>query len=267
VISVLVPAVDGADPSSPSASAEAEEFAPASNDPFDALLPVNFTVASHPPFEEQLLGSTLWPEVRRRSLFFLTAIELFSQQTEKLYGHGFEIIALAAAHQSPVIATACKATSPEHAVIRLYDTKSWKPVGSILAGHALTITSMKFSSNDRWLLSVSRDRTWRLFEKAGGASLVGRVYCWYKYSRLSLTLRRLSTFSDGQVPYQDYMGCLLGWRRQLLRHGLSRQDGTWPRSSFRGPANSSCCISSFTGQNLDFCDLLVRLELYRDSQV
>lgn len=45
------------------ASAEAEQLAPASKDPFDQILPVNFTVASHPPYEEQLLGSTLWPEV------------------------------------------------------------------------------------------------------------------------------------------------------------------------------------------------------------
>lgn len=45
-------------------TAEAEELAPDSKDPFDQLLPVNFTVEAHPPFEEQLLGSTLWPEVR-----------------------------------------------------------------------------------------------------------------------------------------------------------------------------------------------------------
>lgn len=44
-------------------TAEAEQIRPDSKDPFDQIAPVNFTVESHPPFEEQLLGSTLWPEV------------------------------------------------------------------------------------------------------------------------------------------------------------------------------------------------------------
>ncbi|KAI5481950.1 RNA polymerase II elongator complex protein 2 [Pseudohyphozyma bogoriensis] len=132
-------------------SAEAEQLAPASNDPFDAVAAVDFTVTSHPPFEEQLLGSTLWPE------------------TEKVYGHGYEIIAVAAAHSAPLIATACKSTSAEHAVIRIYETDEWKPVGKVLAGHSLTITSIRFSHDDRFVVSVSRDRSWRLFERAEGS--------------------------------------------------------------------------------------------------
>lgn len=46
------------------ASAAEDQLIPESDDPYAAILPVNFTVASHPPFEEQLLGSTLWPEAR-----------------------------------------------------------------------------------------------------------------------------------------------------------------------------------------------------------
>lgn len=46
---------------------EAANLAPASADLYEAILPTNFTVASHPPFEEQLLGSTLWPEVLHSS--------------------------------------------------------------------------------------------------------------------------------------------------------------------------------------------------------
>ena len=75
-----------------------------------------------------------------------------------------------AAHHSPLIATACKSTTPEHAIIRLFETETWKPVGIPLVGHALTITSVRFSSDDRWILSASRDRTWRLFEKVDGQS-------------------------------------------------------------------------------------------------
>lgn len=42
----------------------AEPVISTSNDPFSApKATIDFTVATHPPFEEQLLGSTLWPEV------------------------------------------------------------------------------------------------------------------------------------------------------------------------------------------------------------
>ncbi|GAA5820497.1 hypothetical protein JCM11251_003017 [Rhodosporidiobolus azoricus] len=144
---------------------DAANLAPASNDPFDAVAPVDFNVASHPPLEEQLLGSTLWPE------------------TEKLYGHSFELVAVSSAHSAPLIATACKATLPDHAVIRLYNTDTWRPVGHVLTGHSLTITKLAFSPasseeeaedqdiRDRWLLSVGRDRTWRMYERVGDAAL------------------------------------------------------------------------------------------------
>lgn len=62
-----------------------------------------------------------------------------------------------------LIATACRATSPEHAVVRIYETKAWQPVGSPLEGHSLTVTRIAFSPDDRFLLSVSRDRTWQLY--------------------------------------------------------------------------------------------------------
>ncbi|KAI0637866.1 WD40 repeat-like protein [Trametes polyzona] len=100
------------------------------------------------PFEGELAAVTLWPEV------------------EKIFGHGYESIALAVSNNKEYIATACKATSPEHAVVRVYDTQTWQPVGQPLAGHSLTVTRIAFSPDDSLVLSVSRDRTWRLFEKS-----------------------------------------------------------------------------------------------------
>lgn len=102
--------------------------------------------ASRRPFEGELAATTLWPEI------------------EKVFGHGYESITLNISHSRRLIATACKATSPEHAVIRLYDTYSFRPVGQPLSGHSLTVTRIAFSPDDRYLLSVSRDRSWRLFE-------------------------------------------------------------------------------------------------------
>ncbi|KAG4216902.1 hypothetical protein PC116_g34617, partial [Phytophthora cactorum] len=61
----------------------------------------------HPPFEDSLSRHTLWPEI------------------EKLYGHGYEISCLAVSHDGTLIASACKASSINHAVIRLFETEKW----------------------------------------------------------------------------------------------------------------------------------------------
>ncbi len=77
-------------------------------------------------------------------------------------------MALAVSNNKQYIATACKATTPEHAVVRVYDTQTWQLFGQPLAGHSLTVTHIAFSPDDSQILSVSRDRTWRLFEKSEG---------------------------------------------------------------------------------------------------
>ncbi|KAK2739028.1 hypothetical protein FQN57_006710 [Myotisia sp. PD_48] len=101
----------------------------------------------HPPLEDYLARHTLWPE------------------HEKLYGHGYEISAVTASHDRSIIATACKASSIDHAVIRLYDTSTWNEIRPALTAHSLTITALRFSPDDRYLLSAGRDRQWAVFER------------------------------------------------------------------------------------------------------
>ena len=100
-----------------------------------------------PPLEDDLARHTLWPE------------------KEKLYGHGYEISAVASSHDGSVIATSCKASSIDHAVIRLYTTADWREVKPPLTLHSLTVTCLRFSNDDQYLLSVGRDRQWAVFER------------------------------------------------------------------------------------------------------
>ncbi|KAL6702437.1 Elongator subunit elp2 [Coniothyrium glycines] len=102
---------------------------------------------NHPPFEDHLARHLLWPE------------------TEKLYGHGYEISAVAVSQDSTLVATACRASSIDHAVIRLYDTKDWLEIKPALKAHALTVTALQFAPDDRYLLSTGRDRQWALWER------------------------------------------------------------------------------------------------------
>ncbi|XP_030381298.1 probable elongator complex protein 2 [Scaptodrosophila lebanonensis] len=109
-----------------------------------------------PPQEETLMQNTLWPEL------------------QKLYGHGYEIYALAATHDGQVLASTCRATNAEHAQIILWNTQNWKQLQK-LGCHQLTVTQLSFSPDARYLLSVSRDRRWSIFRRQQADPLSGYV--------------------------------------------------------------------------------------------
>lgn len=128
------------------------ELRPVDDRDRDAVDPASIVKKSyleidHPPLEETLSRHTLWPE------------------TEKLYGHGYELSCLTASHDGKLIASACKASSTNHAVIRLFETEKWTEIRPPLVAHSLTATRLRFSADDSYLLSVGRDRQWAVFEK------------------------------------------------------------------------------------------------------
>ncbi|XP_015911782.2 elongator complex protein 2 isoform X1 [Parasteatoda tepidariorum] len=100
---------------------------------------------TEPPTEENLLQNTLWPE------------------TQKLYGHPYEVFSVTSNHAKTLVASVCKASKIEYAGIILWCTSTWKQIG-YLSFHTLTITQIEFSPDDSYLLSVSRDRMWAIYK-------------------------------------------------------------------------------------------------------
>lgn len=103
---------------------------------------------TQPPYEEQLLKDTLWPEIC------------------KLFGHANEIICLSSSNSGRVIASSCQAKKEEEAEIRLWDTSIWEEC-CVLPGHRTSVTRIEFSPNDQYLISVSRDMNIIFYKQEG----------------------------------------------------------------------------------------------------
>lgn len=85
-----------------------------------------------PPLEDILMTRTLWPE------------------QQKLYGHAFEIFAVATSNKGDCAASTCKAKEKKYADIIIWDlTKSQTTVPSCrLVAHTLTVVQLEFSKCD-----------------------------------------------------------------------------------------------------------------------
>lgn len=123
-----------------------------------------------PPTEDHLQRHTLFPEL------------------EKLYGHGYEIQALTSTHDGAYILSGCRATTPDHAVLRLYDAIKYKEV-AVLPGHSLTVTKAKFSFDDKYLVSVSRDRAICVYKQISPNGGEGRS--WKLLKKISKAHKRI----------------------------------------------------------------------------
>lgn len=105
---------------------------------------------STPPLEDYLQRYTLFPEL------------------EKLYGHGYEITCCATSPDGKLIASACRSNNSRHAVIRLFNVENdYLQCKDTLKGHNLSITSLAFSVDGKYLMAVSRDRLFSLWKYVG----------------------------------------------------------------------------------------------------
>ncbi|KAL7816425.1 WD40-repeat-containing domain protein [Trichoderma aethiopicum] len=192
-----------------------QEIQPIDDRDRDAIDPASIVKKSyldidHPPFEETLSRHTLWPE------------------TEKLYGHGYEISCLAASHDGKLIASACKASSLNHAVIRIFETDRWTELRPPLAAHTLTATRLRFSSDDRYLLSVGRDRQWAVFER--GVDEDGAV----RYELLQANTKGHSRMilDAAWAPSPVPLFATAGRDKQVRLWSLTKQDGEDAKAQF-----------------------------------
>ncbi|GLD94005.1 hypothetical protein PINS_up002616 [Pythium insidiosum] len=96
---------------------------------------------------DTLASKTLWPEQR------------------KLYGHGNEILCAASNHQGTLVASACKSREERFATIWLWNTTDWSAAQSPLEGHKSSVVQLAFSPNDEFLVSVSKDRQFCVFQR------------------------------------------------------------------------------------------------------
>lgn len=185
---------------------------------------------SHPPLEDQLSRHTLWPEV------------------EKLYGHGYEISALAASHDGSLVATACKATSIDHAVIRIFETASWHEVKPPLTAHTLTVARLRFSSDDVMLLSVGRDRQWAVFQRESDAG--GKKKDGYNLLEANLKGHTRMILDAAWAP----MGC-----RVFATAGRDKQVKIWAReeTSSAGYVCTTVIAEEHPVTAVDFMDVCV----------
>ncbi|CAH2000531.1 unnamed protein product [Acanthoscelides obtectus] len=123
-----------------------EDTIPMAKNPYPEESHFVATTLDEPPTEETLLQNTLWPE------------------TQKLYGHGYEVYSLAASPDRKFLASACKSTKPEYAAVLIWDVSNWQLLQKLMS-HTLTVVQLQFSPDSQSLLSVSRDRRWSLFAK------------------------------------------------------------------------------------------------------
>lgn len=105
------------------------------------------------------MARTLWPE------------------SQKLYGHAFEVYCVAASHKGDCAASACKTKQDSYAAVIIWKIAASQAFGDVNLqqssvpvctleglGH-LTVVQLEFSKDDSMLAGVTRDRQMLIFTR------------------------------------------------------------------------------------------------------
>ena len=135
-----------------------------------------------------------------------------------------QLVTLATSHDGSLVATACKASNAEHAVVRINSTSTWDEIGDPLSGHSLTVTRIAFSYDDQLILTCSRDRSWRLFKRSENGMCTPQNTHRPHFVVPDARVRLCALGKGRQSALEDDAGFLLDWGEEL-RNGFARQDG------------------------------------------
>ncbi|KAK8744911.1 hypothetical protein OTU49_000685 [Cherax quadricarinatus] len=182
---------------------------------------------SAPPTEDQLMQNTLWPEAT------------------KLYGHGNDIIALAASSDGTILASSCRAANNMDAHIILWHTTTWHKV-DVLAKHRLTVTQMAFSPDDEYLLSVSRDRTWTVFKKKAAENSTGFTYEVCDFSNKKDTMHARVIWSCAWLPDSHHF---VTASRDKTVAVWGHTEAAWVKQAFLSESNEVTAVA--VSRNID----------------
>ncbi|XP_071540160.1 elongator complex protein 2 [Panulirus ornatus] len=174
-----------------------------------------------PATEDQLMQNTLWPEAA------------------KLYGHGNDLIAMAASSDGTILASSCRAANNIDAQIILWDTATWHKL-DVLFKHRLTVTQMAFSPDDKYLLSVSRDRTWTVFKRETVENGAGFTYRESDFSSKKDTMHSRVIWSCAWLPDSHHF-VTASRDKTVALWGL--KDNCWVRKAILNESNEVTSVA------------------------
>ncbi|OIR57788.1 MAG: elongator complex protein 2 [Amphiamblys sp. WSBS2006] len=96
-------------------------------------------------------------------------------EEEKLYGHTNNAVTACLTKDRAVLASSCFARRNEDAVIRMWETETWKELPPVRTPHRLTVTALSFSSSGV-LLCVSRDRSITAYRDGTNTALLENAH-------------------------------------------------------------------------------------------
>ncbi|KAJ3445896.1 elongator complex protein [Anaeramoeba flamelloides] len=122
----------------------------------DEEIEITFPVYDSPPIQDDLQNKTLWPEV------------------QKMYGHENPVLSVRASHNGKLIISSAKSMHQRDNYFIVWETENWQLVQKIQE-HKSEIIKTDFSFDDSFLISISRDRTFVLYDVVNSFKVINKI--------------------------------------------------------------------------------------------